>query len=414
MAVAKGQAAAIFPAASGDWFGEALVRCLGRTTNGTVRFTGYRNGAGGFFDFTGSGLAFTALTPLPDDSAYFLSISRDGCYIAGAASLSTNGSVLDGAALWNAAIPGNPQWLGSIAGESYLEPHGVASLTNEPMVIGVTGSLGFGVVWKPTQGWVGLPNPPQHGQTGLTGVSADGSVIVAFASATHPGFDPLVWKDGVWLTLDRGDFPADYAFPNGADAVSHDGTVVAGYAGGRPAFWCATNYPLRMVTMNGTNLPLSWAGGIATDGGWVAGGSGGRGWIASVADGKAQFVEDWIQTNFSLTITQTVTSVYDVLVDHGEMFLILETDSGGVFVSGIAPPQPLTPPVLEIAGKSANEIQLRWPTNRSGTVEYTLQLPTTSWTPLTNAVPVLNSNQFTLTLPVTNTTAFFRLRVNSP
>ena len=57
------------------------------------------------------------------------------------------------------------------------------------------------------------------------------------------------------------------------------------------------------------------------------------------------------------------------------------------------------------------QIVLRWPTNQNCTVEATLSLSAPpDWTPFTNAVPLVTNSQFVLTLPVTNTASFFRLR----
>jgi len=372
---------------AGDYFGDGY-NALGVSPDGVVHLVGERDGFATLFSYTNGTLNATTLTGMD----YALVISRDGRNIGG---LDFHQGVLS-----TTANPGMITLLGFPPGRHDTDTHGVSNGTN-PVVAGFSGIGSF--VWTTASGSQAFLPPPGEGDIRLTDLSADGAVYVGSTQGLGDSDNAFSYHDGAFTYLDEmGGFHA------WALCVSPNGQWIGGYIDAQATIWGATN---QRLTLNGGSL-VGQAEAV-TDHGFAVGGNNLGGWVYDPRTGTTKLFDAW-WVAASNSVPQHVAFVTDALEANGMVYFALQLADGSAALAITDVVFPSPPPTLAITSLNPSELQLRWPTNQLCVVEWTPQLPPVNWTPLTNAVPVLNSNQFTLTLPITNSAAFFRLRINSP
>ncbi len=372
---------------------------LGRDTNGTVWLAGARNGVATLFQATGMNFNAATLAALNvEDDVYALSISRDARLVCGISG--------DEATLWNVATPGIVTGLGFPIGQSFSEAHGVSS-GSDPIVVGFSGTSSF--IWNQASGIQASPSDLPHAGIRLTGIDGSGQIVIGFGSSPISSADPIVYQNGGYTFLKENDV-GNSVPTSSALCVSPDGNDIGGRINNQGAIWRkGTNWqdslPL-LLSINSNPVPEVLA---VTDTGFAVGTTAGGGYVHNPHTGVTSWFDDWWQNETGNVVPHHVTGVNDVYEAAGQIYFALTTTSGAALASVNTPPPPA--PSLSIASLPSGQIELRWPTNQSCTVETTLALAAPpAWTPLTNAVPLLTNSQFVLILPVTNTASYYRLR----
>lgn len=366
---------------------DQVLRSIGVNTNGPTKeiwYAGEQDGQAALFRLVGTNFSTTNLAELVPGETYALSISRDARYAVGESG--------NQATLWNVSTPGTVTGLGYLPGPVFSSSSGASSQV-APTVVGYAGGGSF--VWSQSSGMQDFL-VPGYGSPRLTAISSDG---LTFAGAANSGTsrDPFIYRGGSFTFLDEGGGNNGLLL-----CLSPNGDVAGGAIDGQGAIW--NNGNLLRLTIDG-NAVTSVLG--VTDNGFAVGSTAAGGYIYDPRTGLTSLFDSWWELQTGNAPPVHVTSVNDVYWDGEVLYFALSGSSAGA-AAGLAM-FPL--PNLTLALLPSGQIELRWATNASCTVETTLALTAPpDWTPLTNAVPLLTNSQFVLTLPVTNTASFFRLR----
>ena len=110
--------------------------------------------------------------------------------------------------------------------------------------------------------------------------------------------------------------------------------------------------------------------------------------------------------SFATNLVVQIGDAIDFRVNYGNGDWSSDTTQIGVVITPGT--QPL--PSLTIVSLPSGLARLTWPTNAPGySLESAAQLPTIAWSSVTNPVVVL-ADRFTVTVPTSNQSQFFRLR----
>ena len=195
------------------------------------------------------------------------------------------------AALPAAAAPNNITDLGTLRRDNSSYSHAYAISADGSVVAGGASSDGYGYYLKRASVWsgsgwttktdLGTLRSDNSGYARALAVSRDGSVVAGAIETTVTGAaHAAIWSGRGWSTkTDLGTLRSDNSGESTARAVSSDGSVIAGESSsdsfdkGRATVWSGSGWSTKtdLGTLKADNSGESWANAVSSDGSLVAG-----------------------------------------------------------------------------------------------------------------------------------------------
>mgnify|MGYP001687386399 CR=1 FL=1 len=228
-------------------------------------------------------------TPKSDNSggSSALAVSRDGSVVVGGSFIPNSFIPTDRATIWSGSGWGTKTDLGTLKADNSGWSTARAVNRDGSVVVGDSQSdiisITRAAVWSGS-GWttkidLGTLSSDNSGNSVANAVSGDGSVIAGSAMNDDRIYRAIVWSGNGWTTkTDLGTLKSDNSGWSFVKAVSRDGSVVGGYAAtddgtSRATIWSGKNWADKkdLGTLKTDNSGDSSVYGISADGNFAVG-----------------------------------------------------------------------------------------------------------------------------------------------
>ena len=301
----------------------AGVELLGATKldNGNSLLAGNRlNPTTGFsegFVFhinTSTGAVTEALVGSFGENTTLTSISPNGVYLSGYSRVAP-GTPFEG---FRAEVA-NPLVLSGTGGLGEIPESFAADVSNDGVVVGTTHGLLVAYRWEPSTGIVALTEPNGGGAGGISNAG-----VIAGTAITGPvQFNATLWQGGNQEFLET---------PEGVSSAAADISPNGEYIGGAVTFFedlalfefvdqaaVWFNGELTRLEDADGNIFQGVVRGVSDNGFAVGHSSDGRGFIWHESFGGVRLFDEWLLTEFGITVPTPVAVVWDVYFDGSHL-----------------------------------------------------------------------------------------------
>jgi hypothetical protein len=266
-------------------------------------------------------------------------ISKNGEYIVGYSSLF---ELFAEGTVWRRAAPQAPIGTGTMTHPEIMDTSSrMFAVSNDFTAVGVAGGI-IPVRWTETTGLQTLAGhtPPGESLGGAADITPDGSVIVGMVATGETGI-PL--RPAVWTSADAHQtvvlLESAPVQKGEALAISPGGEWIGGAIDTLGALWRAgqpipvldsSGVPFRASIRGVTDDGLAFGYSHPDDQGQLSGAS--RGVVWHPTFNGVRTLEEWLSTEYSLSLPRRDFAVTDVMVEAGYAHLAVTAADGGFYV----------------------------------------------------------------------------------